>query len=736
MKRFISAAFLFFLLFSAANLFAQDQKAVLVFFEDSSGDFKIVNADATEELYGDELEFGAEVPVGWTVVTGNGDMAELQLQPNRTIIKVAENTNFRIEGLQGLGGAKKSSFALGFGKIRCVVGRITGDEEYAFAGKAATCGVRGTDFVQQIIQDIGGKLIEEVLVLTGEVEYFLNSDPAKTILVKAGQYADAMADTLQALTAPQEKINSLLEELGFLQLEESEVPDKEAPKETAKTTSEETPKAPEEPAEEEEKPEDTEGFLERLLGEVVGFEVGAITIGDQTYAKAVVAPTFGIGKLKMSLYLPIIYSENILDPNDWYKPKGNSEWSFGFDYWGDWWAFTKDFAYDLFLKIKYIQWGDIRDPFFFKVGNLSNFTVGHGLIMRNYANDYEFPAIRRIGVNFGLDLNKFGFETLVNDLTDPLVFGGRFYFRPFAPTFKLAFGLSSIVDIGPAVIPNPAGIDLGEMGRPIFINAGLDIDLPIVEQDRSNVILFADAAGLMPYFTNAGYGAYPNIEKGLAWETLINTTSGFSLKNIGAAAGGFGNFGPLDWRLEYRYYTGSFRPAIFDGQYDRYRIDYVKQAAAYANDLTSSDEINMGIYGEAGYTFGKIFTLSVGYEWPLELSGGKIVSAEDDSVFLKAILERGVIPFVDVGAQVSYERSYLIPWLLDGITSTGYDLSFLDAYSAVKTEVVYGVSENLDVIFLISTSLKRNPDGTIYFDPATYLPEVVNTFSFETQIHF
>jgi len=38
-----------------------------------------------------------------------------------------------------------------------------------------------------------------------------------------------------------------------------------------------------------------------------------------------------------------------------------------------------DITSDLFLKIRYVEWGTQRDPFFVKVGNLNDITIGHVL---------------------------------------------------------------------------------------------------------------------------------------------------------------------------------------------------------------------------------------------------------------------------------------------------------------------------------------------------------------------
>ena len=180
----------------------------------------------------------------------------------------------------------------------------------------------------------------------------------------------------------------------------------------------------------------------------MGMEIGSVTIDGTSYSKVVLAPEVRIGRLKLGLYLPVIYNDDLFNPSTWYEPGGNNEWDFGARYWGtNTFKAVMDVAADLVLKVKYLEYGQpLEDPFFVKIGNLHDLTIGHGLIMRNYRNDSDFPSIRRTGVNTGIDFGRFGFEALANDLPVPEVFGARLYFRPIKNS-KLAFGISGVADL-------------------------------------------------------------------------------------------------------------------------------------------------------------------------------------------------------------------------------------------------------------------------------------------------
>jgi hypothetical protein len=455
----------------------------------------------------------------------------------------------------------------------------------------------------------------------------------------------------------------------------------------------------------------------------------------------VIAPTIAINKVRTQLYLPIIYQDDLFDPGDWYRPAGNNEWSFGTDQGDDWLDIVADFTSDLALKFKYLQYGDLRDPFFFKLGNLDTFTVGHGLIMRNYANDSEFPAVRRVGLNLGIDFGSAGFEAVVNDLADVQIVGGRLYFRPAGEAVPLALGASGIVDLYAARDLDEAspGVDWDDViGDPMLVNVGLDVEFVLIERDLLSAVLFADIAGMMPYYREDGAGVvdgidYSAIDQGLATDTLW--VDGRP-RNYGWIAGILGNSGPLDYRAEYRYYTGAFLPSIFDNIYDRQRGSYARRVARYTVDPEADefDLLTMGIYGEAGWTWEKVFAFSVGYLWPFTIDNGSWEPAEMDYLHVEARLEHGVVPFVNIAAAIAYDRYFFVPMLLGGRADDGNAYGFFDANTVVTSTLWYGVSPTVDIVFIATTALARDADGNIVYDGD--MPELATTISIETQIHF
>ncbi len=587
-KRLILA--LAILALGAAIAGAQTQSLILEFVQ--GNDLNVTDASGAIYTYssGGVLE-GDPLAPGSIIRTGATTTAELRLKPNGTLIKIAKSTTFRVEGL-ATPQDNRNGFTLVAGKIRAVAAKGSNYDVYT---ASTVAGVRGTDF--SMAYEEGKKAL--LLVAKGAVD-FGRRGPAGEMLdafrVNAGQFADFFGSFSPAAFTEE----LLSQEYGDVDIDPSRMPDSLAlppPADTdegtdtgegtdtagdgaagtgdAAAASDAAPAGSESSAATEKEPPIAPGIaadspIVAWLREALGMELGSITINDQTYAKAVIQPTIKLGKLKAALYLPIIYQKNLFDPNDWYKPRGNDEWSFGTDIgWADDpLGALVDAASDLALKFRYIEYGKpLDDPFFIKAGNLNSFTVGHGLVMRNYANDTEFPSVRRLGLNLGLDLGDWGFEALANDLAQPEIFGGRLFVRPI-PDFKLAVGLSAVADLAPASIFADAEGGAALYGDPVFVASAVDLDLPVI---ASNPILgirmFADAAAMLPVVRSTpSSGAYAGMASGARFDMLY---SDGKLKNWGAAAGFMGNVLFIDWRLEYRYFTGAFKPAFFDSGYEQ-----------------------------------------------------------------------------------------------------------------------------------------------------------------------
>ncbi|MBN1243829.1 MAG: FecR domain-containing protein, partial [Spirochaetales bacterium] len=478
--------------------FAQSGSAapsfVLEFVDGST--LTVVTPDGVTLAYGTGILEADAVPVGSTIKTGADTTAEFRMVPNKTLVKIARGTTIRLEKL-GASPAETNVIALAAGKIRAVAAK---GGKYEVKTPTTVAGVRGTDFTLSFEDGVKNILtVKEGLVDFARIG--ADGSLGASLSVAAGQFADAFGDSFQAAAFSPEIFASEFGDVGIDELkiqaiqaiEGAGAADSEPPADLASGDGEAADDGTAEAAGDEGEPSilpDAEPAVESAfiewMREYLGMEIGSIAIDGVTYSKAVLQPVIKLGKLEAALYLPIVYSSNLFDPADWYKPRGNDEWDFGTGYgWKeDPFLAAVDALRDTALKFRYLEYGEpLEDEFFFKLGNVPDFTVGHGLIVRNYANDADFPAVRKLGLNFGLDLGGWGFEALVNDALYPEIYGGRIYTRP-VEDFGLALGLQGVVDWSPARGLDEAavaGVSAADVGDPIFISAGLDFDLPLVD---------------------------------------------------------------------------------------------------------------------------------------------------------------------------------------------------------------------------------------------------------------
>ncbi len=726
----------------AGTAFGQTRPAAILEYFDDELEVQILDADNFEY---NNVFMGMELLPGDTVRTFSSTV-ELRLEPNGSIVKLSPDTEFTIESLDGRDDARTNSFALSSGKLRAVAARASGTA-YRFRTPAAVGGVRGTDFGIEVVPDER----EALFVREGSVS-FERTATNQQVTVNAGQVADVFADSFEPLNVDPETMAGFFEDLDFEELSPEQVPqdrpaagddDDEGADGGEPDRDEGT--APSDPTEEPDAAvadEEPSAFDRAMtsLGEVMGLETGALTLDGETYAKIVVQPTFSVGKLKAALYLPAVYRNNLFDPRTYYRPKGNNEWSFGSDQ--DWenepLEATGDLFTDLALKLRYLQYGEQRDPFYLKLGNLNNMTLGHGLLMRDYANDVDVPAVRRIGFNSGIDTGGFGVEAAVNDLTEPEIFGGRIFIRPLQRT--AALGLSAVADIDPAgdipkddtQYPSTVADELRRVD-PIVTAVGADVDVSIVENDLLSVVAFTDVGGLVPYLRDSLTDADgETVDAGLKTEAFVDTAGG-RFRNFGAMTGVLGDLAFLDYRLDFRTYNGLFRPFYFDGGYERRRGRVAEDIYSYFRDPTADafNETGAGVYGEAGVSIlADNLRFRAGYLWPWEVDGdGEWTLSDYDYLTLKAELREGLLP-LGIHASAEYDRrGFFATAMKRGDFS---EATFFDASSVLRSEVVYPVAPTLDLALIVTTTVLRNEDGTIRYEDGE--PEVGNSVTIETRI--
>ena len=63
------------------------------------------------------------------------------------------------------------------------------------------------------------------------------------------------------------------------------------------------------------------------------------------------------------------------------------------------------------------------------------------------------------------------------------------------------------------------------------------------------------------------------------------------------------------------------------------------------------------------------------------------------------------------------------------------ELSFFDVFSLFKYTILYGPTDNVDVMFIFTTTAERDASGAINLQSDMSV-DMVTTFSLETHIHF
>ena len=69
-------------------------------------------------------------------------------------------------------------------------------------------------------------------------------------------------------------------------------------------------------------------------------------------------------------------------------------------------------------KVYYLRYGQPIDDLYFRIGALPKITMGHGILVKGYANNMDYPQVRRLGFDFRYTLADFRFEFIHSDLKE------------------------------------------------------------------------------------------------------------------------------------------------------------------------------------------------------------------------------------------------------------------------------------------------------------------------------
>lgn len=176
-------------------------------------------------------------------------------------------------------------------------------------------------------------------------------------------------------------------------------------------------------------------------------------------------------------------------------------------------------AYDYFRIIRYIRWGLKHDPLYIRAGALDYARLGHGSIMYLYRNSPSYED-RKIGLEFDVNSEHAGFESVYSDLGRLSVVGVRGYVRPLQWTTLASIPILGNLETG-ATFAGDSHPDAGVIhvtydsthriiskdDRGPMKIVGADIGLPILRTSLLNLDLYADYAKILDFGSGTALGA-------------------------------------------------------------------------------------------------------------------------------------------------------------------------------------------------------------------------------------
>ena len=184
--------------------------------------------------------------------------------------------------------------------------------------------------------------------------------------------------------------------------------------------------------------------LEELAMGGGGLTGGGLSyIDGDPFVRFQVQPDIGIGKVGFGLGFVMLYKPEASEGENQILAEDAEMW---------------DNPGTMLRTIRYVRYAQPRDPFYARLGELSFVTIGRGLIMSGYSN-YGRRGMR---ANLRTESSRIGVESVINDLVEPRIFGGRFFARPLRGIITasllggLELGATYLTDITPDIIPDDA----------------------------------------------------------------------------------------------------------------------------------------------------------------------------------------------------------------------------------------------------------------------------------------
>ncbi len=565
------------------------------------------NLQISPALVGDQLFNGDELE------TKNESYAAVKFADQSSVLKLFPNSILNINTVQEKGKTNKKS-VLKIGELWAKVEKGTGKFEIETSTTVAS--VKGTNFLMNVTNEG----LTNLYTFEGEV-LFQNKLDGETALIRAGQRGTSTGQGPILITAidPNEigesTSNFINEELEPIEIEEPEQIEEE----------EEIPPI-EQPEPEIEMPEEE---THKDAGPFnMGGGVGTVMLGDNTYTQIRLMPELVFGRFGLGLDVNLMIDSN-----------GNVRKE-------DW----DDFE-DYVNKIYYLRYGQRGDSFYGRLGGFPSYTLGHGLVMKDYSNMLRYPNVRQIGVQLGGKLPVAGMtaEVFTSNAVKNEILAGRLTIKPLnnteIPLFKnLIFGgtvahdrnqVKGLLDSDDDDYPD----HFDDFPYDDSWHNEIDYEIDYYRFIYVSMPEHADTTGFTEWFYSDEINALRNPSFsdlgedditviGVDYELPLVTNKLFYLSHYGEAAkildhnmgfifpGFYSKFLIFHMNLEYRIYQDDFMPAFFDQLYDEQRavvytdIDSVITKEIFLKDMTKSQ----GWYSSITANLFNFIFLTVAYE--------------------------------------------------------------------------------------------------------------------------
>lgn len=445
--------------------------------------------------------------------------------------------------------------------------------------------------------------------------------------------------------------------------------------------------------------------------------IGSVTLDGVSYSQIRLMPELRIWKLGFGFDLDLL-----IDGGGKARRQDWDEWQ------------------DIIHKVFYVRFAKREDPFYFRVMNIPDYTLGHGLTFEHYSNMLRYPEIRNIGTFVGCNIPKIGlgFEAFTHNILKNDIVGGRTQFKPLefvdARLFRnLKFGINAgidrdqyakyedkdkdnIPDVYDRFPKDPeAWADSDNDGVPDQSDIDIDGDNSLDHPGLNNYVETV-YPGIADYYNNLdtqivtdSLAAYPTKRSIMVWsleyELPLIDKKAFDLYNYGefARIDGYGNgliFPALGFtipnveaKLEFRNFSDGFLPGFFDALYDDQRAELVRVPRGAKNSvytLRTKDQLLPGIkastgwYGEVSGNLFQAVKLKLAYQ---DMYGEQVLTGK--SFWASLGIDPKVLPRLKE-AEISYSQTN-IPYLsLSTLRREGVQLSAKAAWELAANAYLVG----------------------------------------------